>query len=52
MAYAKTQTGAQKRVALKRAIRAKGVSVASHAPTKKLKSLYKALYPGRKYPKK
>lgn len=41
---------AQKRVALKRAIRIKGITVKNDMPTKKLQAVYKALYPGKKYP--
>lgn len=51
MAYAKTEKGAQQRVAQKRALRKKGVRVKNNTTTVNLKKMYKARYPGKPYPK-
>ena len=51
MAKLTTQEIAQKRVAIKRALRIKGVTVKANMPTKLLQKMYKDLYPGKNYPK-
>lgn len=50
MAYAKTEEGAKKRVALKRALRKKGIAVKNNTTTANLKKMYKHAFPGKKFP--
>ena len=54
MSYAKTEAGAKRRVAMKRALRRKGISIESDITTSELDRLYhkhlnKALPPYDKY---
>lgn len=50
MVYAKTQAGARTRVALKRALRKKGISVKKNTTTVNLKKMFKDAFPGKPYP--
>lgn len=51
MAYAKTQAAAKKRVALKRALRKKGIAVKNNTTTANLKKMYRVAFPGKSFPK-